>query len=325
MPVQLKDGLEGMLNCLSASNISTLSLNQNALDPTALVPFFAALHATRLTTLHLSTCSIPYDASASIASYLSSPRGRNLETLELNGNQLGPRGVRRLVDAVESYNFTLKQLGVFSNDVTPQVPIEVDDDQGFADIPPGGLAEEGRTRDEVRQDESILSYQIHHRLPVLLVRNRDLTRRIRRAALRALAPARIILNARPPSDQEVAKRIIQDVGEGKGLSAFRLLDLPGEVIYHVVRHTSQDPVAFTSGQFAKLRQYAEDRDGLVKMARGIKERLAKADWGDETRVLWQVREEWLRRGGWDKWEMEGKWSVGDEEDMAEGVWVKLSL
>jgi len=313
-----------MINSLNASNISTLSLNQNALDAASLGPFFSSLHAPRLTTLHLSTCSITYDSSAHIASYLSSTRSRNLETLELNGNQLGPRGVRRIVDAVEHGNFTLKQLGLFSNDITPQIALEPEDDQGFADPPPISQ-QERRTADEIRQDESILSFQIHNRLPPLLERNRDLTRRARKAALKALAPARIILNSRPLNDEEMAKRVMKDVGERSSLQTFRLVDLPREVIYQIVRHTSQDATAFSAAQFARFRKYAEDRDGLGKMARGFRERIAKASWGEETRVMWQVREEWLRRGGWDKWDMEKPRDAVAADETAEGAWIRLSL
>ena len=312
-----------MLNSLNASNISTLSLNQNALSPTCLESLFATLNAPRLTTLHLSTCTVPYDASPQIASYLSARRSRNLETLELNGNQLGPRGVRRIVDAIETSNYTLTRLGVFSNDITPQIPLEPDD-QGFADVPVG--VEEERNTDEIRQDESILSYQVHHRLPLLLQRNRNFTRRIRNAALRALVPARILLHSRPPSDEETAKRVMDDIGENRELgNTFRLLDLPREVVYNIVRHTSLDPTAFSSGQFARFRSYAEDRAGLAHMGSVMRERMAKASWGEESRAVWQIREEWLRRGGWDKWDIGETKEVGGEDEMAEGVWHKLSL
>jgi hypothetical protein len=57
----------------------------------------------------------------------------------------------------------------------------------------------------------------------------------------------------------------------------------------------------------------------------LNERWAKAEWWDGTRVLWQVKEEWLHRGGWDKWETEKTRGPQQEEDLTEGIWVKLSL
>lgn len=154
-----------------------------------------------------------------------------------------------------------------------------------------------------------LSHQVHERLPELVMRNRLLTRRIRKAALRTLAPARILLNALPPSDQDTTARVISEVASVSTDSptnvaqAFPLLELPPEVLNHVIRHCSQDPYAMTGSQFARLRSEATSRDEPAKTIRFRKERI-KGVWYEEDLQAKEreVCDDWLRRGKWDKWE-----------------------
>ena len=329
-----------MLNSLNSSNLTTLSLNQNRLDPEGISTFFAKLSAPRLTELHLSTCGISASTAESIAAYLKSPRSRNLESLELNGNELGARGVRRIVDVIEYSNYTIKQVGLFANDVGGSVGIggaainEQDDltapDAGANGVSEGDAEARQRSQDERRQDESILSYNVSQRLPPLLERNRTLTRRIRRATFKALPKARILLHARRPTERETAVRVIEDVGARRSDgSVFRLLDLPREVLYTIVRHCSGDAGAFSSSQFAGLVKNVEEEKSLDKLGSAVRERVRRAKWGEEDRAEWEVKEEWLRRGGWDKWELERKAGVGVDGDGEEGKmvgrWVKLTL
>ena len=253
---------------------------------------FDTLESRHLTDLHLSACALNKDVAPSIASFLASPRSRSVQSLVLNGNYLGAHGVKSIVDAVENSNFTITHLGLLSNDLTED-PTRTDDPVI-------------RSEEEKRLHESILSYNIHQRLPPLLERNRVLTKRVRKAALRMLAPARIILNADVPTDAETARRAIEAVQTGQITAHFRLFDLPKEVIYTVVRHLSGDRDALSSAQLSRLIHEAEDRESILKMKRHIDIRIKKAPWGEAEKVKQNVKEDWLRRGGWDKWEVEIK-------------------
>lgn len=321
------ENIDNVIHCLNSTNLTTLSLNQNHLDEKSLIKLFDNIDSPHLSELHLSTCGISGKLAEQIAKYLGSLRSRGLDTLELNGNQLGAQGVRKIVDVVESSNYTVKQIGLFANDLGG---IEEDPEAGTINagnganepVPP----RDERTEEEKRRDESILSYQIHQRLPPILERNRRLTRRIRQAALKCLYPARLILTARPRNDHETAQRVIQDIGERSTPDTFRLLDLPPEVIYHIVRHMSDDPFAFSAAQFARLRKYAEDRSTLQKAGESIRNRLNKAGWSEQDRVKWEVREEWLKRGKWDKWELDTPIELDVDELLDKpGTWFKLSL
>jgi hypothetical protein len=88
-------------------------------------------------------------------------------------------------------------------------------------------------------------------------------------------------------------------------TAFRIMDLPPEVLNHIIRHCSQDPYAMSGSQYARLRSEAESREELGKMVRLRKERL-KGIYSREEKDLKEreIRDEWLKRGRWDKWEKE---------------------
>ena len=165
-------------------------------------------------------------------------------------------------------NFTIKQLGLFSNDTRTRL-VKVRHARRVLDIPPETDEEEtlqqiALTAEERQAEEKILAYEVHSRLPLLLERNRVLTRRVRRAAARLLAPSRIVLNARPPDDTTTARRALEQVMDASpyrpassavfgglltpassrsttpSIQHFRLLDLPEELILLVVRHMSGD-------------------------------------------------------------------------------------
>ena len=287
----------------------TLSLTNNTLTPAGLAKFLSSFDCPTLTQLHLSTCKLPPSAADAIVDFLKSSRSRNIEYLELNGNRLGADGVRKIVDAVESHNFGIVQVGLLANEQNASVG-EEDADHSIVNGEPS--SEEYIERVDPVAESKQLHHEIHERLPELVTRNRLLTRRIRRAALRTLAPARILLNALPPSDEDTASRVMSEVSSLSATSsinisqAFPLLELPPEVLNHIIRHCSQDPYAMTGGQFARLRTEAGSRDELGKMIRLRKERI-KGIWDREDLKAREreVREDWLRRGKWDKWETNG--------------------
>lgn len=307
----MQRGSESIVNSLNGSNIRTLSLTNNPnLHASSVIYLFEQLNAKHLTELHLSTCNLEVEVAPAIAAYLRSPRSRNLESLELNGNRLGLVGVREIVDAVENDNFTIKHLGLFANDPVRRTRLNEDESEEQAAIE----AEDERTEEEKHNEEAGIHYQVHDRLPPLLERNRTLTRRVRRAALRCLPVATIVLNARPlPVTENTARQIIEDVsssynprtdGFNRTFRPFPILEFPEEIVHLILRHCSRDPWALTDSQFAQIRRVAMDRNALKAVARVVKARRETCVWGEEEAAERAVRDEWLQRQRWDKWELE---------------------
>ena len=214
----------------------------------------------------------------------------------------------KIVDAVESHHFGIVQVGLLANE---QITPSSRESAGLMDDTDGedSSSDEPIEAVDLVAERKQLHHQVHERLPEFIMRNRILTRRIRRAALRTIAPARILLNALPPSDQDTTTRVISEVASVSTASpttvpqAFPLLELPHEVLNHIIRHCSQDPYAMTGSQFARLRSEAASRDELAKSIRLRKERI-KGVWYEEDMQAKEreFRDDWLKRGKWDKWE-----------------------
>ncbi|WVR00303.1 hypothetical protein IAU59_007446 [Kwoniella sp. CBS 9459] len=307
--ITLRNNLESIVNSLNASHISTLSLTNNpSLDATSFKKFFETINSPHLRQLQISTSNLPPSVASSVADYLRSPRSRDLDYLEMNGNSLGGKGVTEIIDAVEENNFSVQAVGLLANHSTIAGSIsEIDDQNNF-----GTEARERVLMADRETEEAAMEYQIHRRLPILLERNRILTARIRKAALKTLVPARIILNALSPTDEDTAQRVISDISNGSAYSGFRLLDLPEEVIQLIVRHTSGDSTAFSDDQWTRLRREATDRDTLKRSMQAREERLKgrglsmgpglMGDRDERREVDRQLKEDWLRKGKWDRWE-----------------------
>lgn len=304
----MRENLEAIVHCLNSTRIQALSLTNNkSLDPSSLSQLSRTLRTPFLNELHLSACNLGPDLCQDISTYLSSPRSRNLELLELNGNRLGANGVQAIVDAVEHSNFTIKHLGLLANTLTMSTVINEQ----------GEIEELPKSNEEIQAEERLLSHQVHQRLPLLLERNRILTRRIRAASTRIIGPARILLNARPVSPEETARRVLANNPQ----PVFRLLDLPQEVIHHIVRHCSGDPGSLSEAQFARMRVEAEDRERLTKLIRVCDEKLRRAG-SDEEEIIkaeMEVRDAWLRQGRWDRWELDKIPEAATETDAGHGA------
>jgi hypothetical protein len=287
--------MDSIMHSINSSRLSLLFLNSNAPTPAGIEALFSSLDAPHLHTLHLSRCDITYPDAKHIAAFLASPRSRNLLELQLNANSLGYEGVKELVDVVQTQNYSIEELGLAANDPAPAKRRD-----SFGDVVQG--AESDHEPDEPAQRAAELE-----RLSGLLRRNRSYTRRVQQAAARCIAPARILLNAKPPPEPsalEIAHQIIADVSRrDTDLTllprSFPFLDLPIEIQYQIVRHTSHDPLALSDGQFARLRSEAQDREALRRMA-DIMDRATRRD--NERDAVRKVRDEWLKRGRWDKWE-----------------------
>ena len=298
MKLEVKSHLDGILNNLSSSRLSTLSLTNNPVEVEGLANFLGRLEANELTELHLSTCKLPPKAADCIAKFIAGSHSRNLVYLELNGNHLGAESVRTIVDAIESSNYGLIQVGLLANEEYPRT-----------------TGEDDETRVQPREDydpvheAKQLHHLVHERLPELMFRNQFLTRRIRRAALRTLVPARILLNAQPLSDEDTAKHVMAEVAAVSAHSTtptpstFRILDLPPEILHLVIRHCSQDPYALSERQFVQLRTHAEGKENLGRIVKRRKERMVGIFSDEEEKEKErEMRDDWLRSGRWDKWE-----------------------
>jgi hypothetical protein len=53
-----------------------------------------------------------------------------------------------------------------------------------------------------------------------------------------------------------------------------------------------------------LRKEAEDRKSIARSASILFERTRKAEWGMEKEAEMEAQGDWLRRGGWDKWDLD---------------------
>lgn len=215
---------------------------------------------------------------------------------------------------VEQHHFGIVQVGLLANEQNqPGDPATNGHGDGNGHIGSDATADPPIpvVIDTVAEGKQ-LHHEVHERLPDLVLRNRYLTRRIRKAAVRAIAPARVLPHAQPPSDDDTAARIMAEVSAVSAASPttakrpFPILELPPEVLNHIVRHCSQDPYAFTGSQFARLRAEAASREELGRMVRLRQERL-KGIWDKEERQAREreMRDDWLRRGKWDKWEAGG--------------------
>ncbi|KAF8916475.1 hypothetical protein CPB85DRAFT_285899 [Mucidula mucida] len=116
-------------SCLNQSRLEVLSLTTNNMlsDPFS-ASFFPTLNSDSLQELHISSTGITQLSLAPIIEYITSRRCR-LHTLKCNGNNFGLRGVSSLVKAIDTGNYSLVNVELFSNhSATP-------DDADDEDIP----------------------------------------------------------------------------------------------------------------------------------------------------------------------------------------------
>ncbi|WWC71833.1 uncharacterized protein I206_105792 [Kwoniella pini CBS 10737] len=293
--------IESIINSLNSSNIESLSLVNNIYIKTkGLIKFLNLLNCSTLKSLNLSACNLNSTISESISKFIISKKSRNLENLELNGNHLGSEGISKIINSIENYNFTLTSIGLLANHSLSEqiINLEQEQEQEQEEI---NLNQEYLI--DKKNENKIIEYQIHQRLPNILERNKNLNKRIRKASLNVNVPAKIIFNAKSLTNEEIAKNVINDISNNsssKGI--FRLFELPEEIIHLIIRYTSQDPWAFNDSQWTKIRKDSIDRDNLKKMYR-LRIVRSRGKMIDEIKgVNREMREEWLRKNKLDKWE-----------------------
>ncbi|BEI80536.1 hypothetical protein CcaverHIS002_0110650 [Cutaneotrichosporon cavernicola] len=290
---------------INASNLRKLSLTSNPLSPDAVNRLFAQLNTPHLRELHLSICDLPPSCVPAIVEFLRSPRSQKLGVLELNANALGRLGVTAILDAVESANYSVYRIGLSANNPVPARSSSGSDSEN-EDV---WRETHGVWESDVAMnpdDPRSMSNQINNRLPTLQSRNAELGRRVRGAASRAIAPLRMIVNARAPTDTETAQRVLADVApDAAPPPHFPLLELPPEVQLVIARHSSQDADALADDQWARLVGHAKDTTSLSKMATRMKRAQQSVQFGDARNYREQaVREAWLGEMGCEWWELE---------------------
>ncbi|EIW71098.1 hypothetical protein TREMEDRAFT_28352 [Tremella mesenterica DSM 1558] len=308
--IELRKNLTSIIHSLNSSNLTSLSLTNNkTLLPSSLSTLFLSLDSPNLQKLYLSACNITPSLTDSITNFLRSPRSRPLDLLELNGNSLGADSVTKIIDTIESHNFTLKQLGLLANDIKPDLSL-------FPNFDPSQFTSPEECMDR-RTEERILNYQVHERLPSLLLRNRNLTKRTQKAALKCLPIARILLNASPKSVDRIAEEVMKDISNERkmeNMEGFNLLGLPEEILYLIIKHCSEDSEALSENQFIGLIHEAKDEGSLKRRWNVLRERKMKVKWVEDVdEVVIGLKEEWLKRGKWDKWELDKYPEEGDRQ------------
>lgn len=253
--LQLADA-DGFVELLNASNISSLRFDRNPLRTESVVKLFEGI-SSKVTSLGLVRCRIQPECVPSIITYFESPRSWRLKEFDIPANDIGLKGVAEVIAAIERWNFSLESIWVDDNTRDPQPPF-----YGSGEINPEEEARVERERVKNREAADAASFSAHR----IRVRNQELAVRVRMAAARAIAPARIILHAIGARGDEA-----NDSGSTSNADTFRLLDLPRELQLDIVRHCSRDATAFSKAQWRRVLAHAEDRGSITRMANKLSE------------------------------------------------------
>ncbi|KAF5349951.1 hypothetical protein D9756_009249 [Leucocoprinus leucothites] len=146
--------------------------------------FLPSLDTPRLRELRLSAIGLTSSSGKLIASYLSSPRCR-LHVLQCNDNSLGLRGIKPIVRAIRSQNYTLRSIELYTNQLQDE---ETASDSQTSSDEGQGNERIGLTRNNIqtwRRCESLLKQ--------ILLRNILLKREINKQATTLLSYARPLL------------------------------------------------------------------------------------------------------------------------------------
>lgn len=173
---------------------------------------------------------ITHRSITTLAEYLASPRCR-LESLKLNGNSLGFRGVRSVIRAIERHNYTLTSVEMWSNN---WLGSEVDNDVTLVeddDLPTHGTWQENNAA----------------LIPIML-RNDRLVKATRTEAFQLLRLARTLLL---PSHPIVPS-----------LAVFPFTQLPTELQFYVLTFLSP---TLSPSQRSRIYTYASSLATLPRL------------------------------------------------------------
>ncbi|KAK7685565.1 hypothetical protein QCA50_011432 [Cerrena zonata] len=110
-----RDVVATFVDAVNSSQLRTLTLSSNCGDGNVLVSHLMdMLDSTTLGDIQISGADLTQVVIPHIVNYISSPRSR-LHTIRANGNKLGIRGVREIVQAVERHNYSLTKVDLLAN------------------------------------------------------------------------------------------------------------------------------------------------------------------------------------------------------------------
>ncbi|WOO82721.1 uncharacterized protein LOC62_04G006204 [Vanrija pseudolonga] len=237
----------GFVELLNATTISSMRLDRNPLRTKSVITLFEGI-LSKVTSLGLVGCRIQPQCVPSIVAYFESPRSWRLRSLTIMNNSMGREGIAAILAAIERTNFSLEEIWppfYGSGEVSPE--------------------EEARVERE-RVDNHKADKAADRSIKRIRVRNQGLAARVRMAAARVIAPARIVLHAIAARSDEMSDS--PSTGEA---GTFRLLDLPRELQLDIVRHCSRDGTAFSQAQWLRILAHAEDRGSITRMASKLRE------------------------------------------------------
>lgn len=254
------------------------------------------LHVTGLRRLGIDD-PLPPAAIPALANFIRSPRSHGLVEIVFDGSALSYDDVAPLAAAVKD-NTTLARLCVGACNRRLYMPMR-QSCQCFQPL-------------TKMWGHDGASGHLGHIAPMLL-RNRDMTTKVHKAALRSLVPARILLRAADVAADTSSEfsgsvpRVTAQPYRSNGFTVKRpvrspprvpaVLRLPKEALARILHFAADESALLTDEQVAVVLEHAADPAALSRLAREIGSNRA------DTVESRQVRVEWLSKGGF-TWERE---------------------
>ncbi|TFK73368.1 hypothetical protein BDN72DRAFT_791004 [Pluteus cervinus] len=181
---------------LNSSTVELLSLTLNRqLSDDFTSIFLPTLDSPHLTSLHLSALNLSPLSLPYITEYLSDTQRCRLRTLKCNGNVLGFRAVRSIINTISNHNWRILALELHSNHLADNHP-HGQNGHGGAGGPTGGTTSDGTDDDDDDVDRvmdpnawKLLDSEMYRVLNRNATSNKDTAQQ----ALRLLKYARIVL------------------------------------------------------------------------------------------------------------------------------------
>jgi hypothetical protein len=105
---QFEKDTETLIKSINSAWIVTLDLTGNChLQPPSMVHFLGLLDSPHIRTLKLAHSGLGFEHMEALASYLSSPRSRALQSLTINNNRLRSIDLEAILKTIEKSNHTL--------------------------------------------------------------------------------------------------------------------------------------------------------------------------------------------------------------------------
>jgi hypothetical protein len=258
------------VEAINSSHLEILSVTTNKyLSDKFLANFLPSLDAPHLHELQLSAIGLTSSSGKIIASYLSSPRCR-LHVLKCNGNSLGLRGIKPVIRAIQSHDYTLRSIELYANRLQDE---ETDSS--------GGASSDGEADDQKISSltgNDILTWMSCEALvKKILLRNNHLKREVNKQSIILLRYARPLLlqsqrrkgpvDTNGPPQTTLALPYIPwgyDMGLGchKWFPPFRFRSLPLELQHHTLSFLAP---SLSSSQRIRVIDYATSTKTLPSL------------------------------------------------------------